>query len=258
MPYYPAATSIADGDKGDITVSGSGTVFNLDIKPTGAIVGTTDTQTLTNKTLVTPAVDTINESTSTAGVTIDGVLLKDGHITVLGGSSAPITPPTGYGKLAMAGTSNVRPRFVNETGVVETILTNNVETSAALASLTANVSTTSTTAVQIAGASVTFTTVATARRYKVSFYAQDIFCNANAVYRLTLWDGAVGTGTLLQTMLVNNNGSTGLTVPVYLVWIGTPAASTSKTYNIGMHTTAGTVTLEAATTFPAQLLAEPI
>jgi hypothetical protein len=37
--------------------------------------------TLTNKTLVTPKVDVINENTSAAGVTVDGVLLKDGNVT---------------------------------------------------------------------------------------------------------------------------------------------------------------------------------
>jgi len=57
--------------------------------PTGTIVGTTDTQTLTNKTLTSPTIntaiinnptlktDTIAEYTAAAGVTIDGVLLKD-------------------------------------------------------------------------------------------------------------------------------------------------------------------------------------
>jgi hypothetical protein len=44
------------------------------------------TATLTNKTLTTPVlttpkVDVINENTSAAGVTVDGVLLKDGNVT---------------------------------------------------------------------------------------------------------------------------------------------------------------------------------
>ncbi len=40
------------------------------------------TQTLTNKTLTTPKADVINEETGDAGVTVDGVLLKDNDATL--------------------------------------------------------------------------------------------------------------------------------------------------------------------------------
>ena len=61
--------------------------------PTGDIVGSSDSQTLTNKTLTSPiintpdinggtlAIDEITEQTSNVGVTVDGVLLKDSQVT---------------------------------------------------------------------------------------------------------------------------------------------------------------------------------
>ena len=60
--------------------------------PTGSIVGTTDSQTLTNKTLTSPTINTpiinnptlntntISEYTAASGVTVDGLLIKDGKL----------------------------------------------------------------------------------------------------------------------------------------------------------------------------------
>lgn len=75
-----------------LTGTGVGTSDWSKVTPNGTIVGTTDTQTLTNKTLTSPTIntptivnptlqtDTISEYTSAAGVTVDGLLIKDGKI----------------------------------------------------------------------------------------------------------------------------------------------------------------------------------
>ena len=54
---------------------------NAEHGATGAVVGTTNTQTLSNKTLATPSIDTINEETAGHGVIVDGLTIKDGKLS---------------------------------------------------------------------------------------------------------------------------------------------------------------------------------
>jgi hypothetical protein len=54
---------------------------NAEHGATGAVVGTTNTQTLSNKTLTTPSIDTINEETAAHGVIVDGLTIKDGKLS---------------------------------------------------------------------------------------------------------------------------------------------------------------------------------
>lgn len=73
----------------DVSASQSKKVtVNQMLSLTGAPVGTTDTQTLTNKvltspTLTTPLVDTINEFTLNNGVTVDSLNIKDGKLNTV-------------------------------------------------------------------------------------------------------------------------------------------------------------------------------
>jgi hypothetical protein len=67
-------TALSDGDFA--TIAGTETLTNKTL--TSPVL---NTATINSPTLVTPAVDVINESTSAAGVTIDGVLIKDSAIS---------------------------------------------------------------------------------------------------------------------------------------------------------------------------------
>ena len=75
-----------------LTGTGTGTSDWSKVSPTGTIVGNTDVQTLTNKTLTSPVIntatianptlttDSVFEYTAANGITIDGLNLKDGAL----------------------------------------------------------------------------------------------------------------------------------------------------------------------------------
>ena len=124
--------------------------------------------------------------------------------------------------------------------------------------ITSSFTTASATPVQVTGLTSTVTIPAGGRRVEISVYNRDVYnTNAGGYAAVTVWDGTVGSGTLLTTAQFQSNSSsqTGQALASAIV---TPAAG-SKTYNVGLQTYgAGTAGLEAAAGFPAYILVELI
>lgn len=113
----------------------------------------------------------------------------------------------------------------------------------------------STTISAVSGLSVTVTIPAGGRRVKITGYARDIFIGTAGAYAyFSIWDGTVGSGTQLALSQIYSNGGAPSGMVMAVV---TPSAG-SKTYTIGLQSTAGTPILEASATAPAFILVETI
>lgn len=172
------------------------------------------------------ATDTISEYNTAAGVTIDGVLLKDNQIktdnAVPGNSLATDAITLGY------------------------------------AEITSNFTTSSTSQVQVTGLTSTVTIPAGGRKVKITAFTGYLFntTSGNSAF-FRIWDGVVGSGTQLagaRSYAINNSTGNSVTLQA----IVTPSAG-SKTYNVSAFVDpAGTATVEAAATMPAFILVELI
>jgi len=160
-------------------------------------------------------------------------------------SSAPGSPTTGdiwldtSTSIAAPGTSgNIMQSDGTNWGSVA--LTNAILPTAKLgyvASAT-TFSTTSVTAVQITGMTLTVTIPAGGRSIKITGYLPDASANQTASNVLTIWDGTVGSGTLLQSCEYTNASNAYRGVMTALIVV-TPSAG-SKTYNLGFQNNGGT------------------
>jgi hypothetical protein len=130
--------------------------------------------------------------------------------------------------------------------------------------LTTNFTTTSTSPTQVTGTvngvvssnfSVTVTVPATASQVRITLDASDMFASSNAVVTASIWSGTVNSGTQLARCLLNNGGSSGVTIGCSAKAL-IPASAGSLTLNVGFSTSAGTGTFETGATYPALLLAE--
>lgn len=159
--------------------------------------------------------------------------------------------------------ANVTTAKIADSNVTTAKIADNNVTAAKLAtnaitlgttSITSNSTTTSTTAAAPSTpVSLTVTVPSGGREVEIEFYASRVAnSNDGNASIVTLWDGAVGSGTQLQRAVVTAaTGNAG--APVTMKFKSTPSSG-SKTYNIGLSAAAATTaTIEAASTYPAYL-----
>jgi hypothetical protein len=182
-------------------------------------------------TLITPKVDTINEATANNGVTVDGVVLKDGGATFIG----PMVHPNNSIPAAALSTSAITLGYTSTTTAF---------------------STASTTPVQVTGLTVTVTIPSGGRRIKITVFARGVYNSAAGYQTVSIWDGTVGTGTKLSDSVAYISIGAA-EQPASVISVQSPASG-SKTYNVGFQVTAGTGTVDASTTAPAFILVEAI
>ena len=213
--------------------TGTGTSSWSLATPTSTIVGISDTQTLTNKTI-----DASNNTISN----LSGSDLASNTITATQIANATITAT----QIATNGVG------------ASNLATNAIKLGYAQITSTFN-GTTSTSWQAVTGLSVTVTIPSGGRSVKISAYTEGIYTSTGGAYvRISIWDGTVGSGTQLSQWTANNSAADD-TSGAYCVAVVTPAAG-SKTYNVGIQTStaADAPNLEASSIFPAFILVEMI
>ena len=210
------------------------------------LVDLISTQTLTNKILTSPTIT--GGSISNAAISVDSIsgFTSPNTLSVAGLSiTSGVITTSGY-----ASSTALQANAVQANQLATNAIT------LGYTQVTANITTTSTSSVQAGGLSTTVTIPSGGRRVRITAYCPFVSNSGGNTDHITIWDGTVGSGTQLVDAItqVAVNGTGYNMVGSAVV---TPAAG-SKTYNVGIYTSGGTLTITAAATSPAYILVEAI
>lgn len=222
-----------------LTGTGAGSSDWSKVAPSGTVVGTTDVQVLTNKTLTSPVintatianptitVDSIAEYTAANGVTIDGVNLKDGALNT---NNSVVT-------------SNITNNAVTYTKVATGFVVQVVDVLYSAYASTINVIPTDDTIPQITEGAEAMTRAITpkATTNKLVIEAWGIFANS-AINNITIALFQDTTANALAVSNVYQNTATAMN-NLYLCHTMTAGTTSSTTFRIRYGAASGTTSM---------------